>query len=714
MWRHRRDTIRLLTYPVFPLPRFGGPLDPFRLACPHCASKIVVRHEQLLGQTLPCPKCKDPVVVPSQAPAPAEPALKVGLPATRPLSSSAPQAGPRTGSPIIDSTAMTKVGDFDWNELMANEDLSTRVENGGETGLRFRSANEPDFIPLPSTYAPIFPMPASESDRPIHKQAWLIGDLAKRRQMLTLATIAITGTLFAILCFVVFLRMVGTKDKSIVIAPSIVPSDSDVKKPEAVVQSELVQTAVPNPDLASDDPAQTGGFTPIDPTESLNEIPTPPPNPATMLVPSSPSSSPDIPNGPKNDEGDAITSLFHGLEVILGTGKMSDDLSAQNSALQELNIENAPESLAQVFYPMPKPVPNWDEKTKLVFQSFQVKDISILRCFDMFGRMADIGITVDWQSCRVAGIDLSKKIEINEKGKSIAELVEKIILTSGLAWRLDGSGLPVVSAPKTAMESKVRVDWSTAGLFPDGSEQEGCNALIRLWGYDNVCRFGEGQLLWSEQATPIEKANMQASLCELARVRNLDANHPWTKATASPLIFSSSYWNNSFAALERRIGPTIFANEKRPIPDLLMTAAAELKLNLVIDWQNVWSHGLTPKESTAIVLGGRTFPQTARRFLNDYALEIVPIFDDTVWLTTREERRRLIRVVPVRLPKNYKLDDLRQSLRILAPVVANDFRFRVEPVPGTEDLFFARICSPRADQLNDPDVMIGLGWPDHP
>ena len=605
---------------------------------------------------------------------------------------------------------MTKVGDVDWKELMANEDLSARIENGGETGLRFRSANEPDFIPIPSTFSPIVPMPASKSTRPIQKRAWQSGDLTKRRQMLTLATIAITGTLFAILCFVVFLRMVGTKDRPIVIAPSSAPSDSNVKKPETIVPSELVQTIVSNPDRASEDPGQTDISTPIGPAETSNETPIPPPNPATLLA----SPSNNVPNEPKKDEGDAINSLFSGLEVFLGTGKMSEDLSAPNNALQELNIENAPESLAQVFYPMPKPVPNWDEKAKLVFPSFQVKDISLLRCFDMFGRMADIGITVDWQSCRVAGFDLAKKIDINEKGKSIAELVEQIIQANGLAWRLDENGLPVVSAPNAAMESRVRVDWSTAGLFPDGFEQEGCKTLIRLWGYDDVCRFGEGQLLWSEQASPIKKANMQASLCEVARVQNLATDHPWTKLTVSPLIFSSSSWNNSFAALERRIGPTIFAPEKRPIPDLLMTAAAEIKLNLVIDWQNVWSHGLTPKESTAIVLSGRTFPQTARRFLNDYALEIVPILDDTVWLTTREERRGLIRVVPVRLPKNYTLDDLRQSLRILAPLGGNDLRFRVESVPGTEDLFFARICSPRADQLNDPDVMIGLGWPDHP
>ena len=189
---------------------------------------------------------------------------------------------------------------------------------------------------------------------------------------------------------------------------------------------------------------------------------------------------------------------------------------------------------------------------------------------------------------------------------------------------------------------------------------------------------------------------------------------PYFYFSSSPLIFSTSEWNNSFSALQRQISNTVFAPEKRPIPELLMTAANETNLNLLIDWQSVWSHGLTPKASAAIVLGGRTFRQTARRFLEEYALEIVPIFDDTVWLTTREARRGLIRVVPVRMPKNYKLDDLRQSLRILAPMGSGDRKFRVEAIPGTEDLFFARICNPRVDQLNDPDVMIGLGWPDRP
>ncbi len=611
---------------------------------------------------------------------------------------------------------MTKVGDVDWNEVLASEDLSTRNEGGGESGARFRSVNEPDFIPIPSTFTPITPLPASESNKPIHKQAWQNTNIAKRRQMLTLATIGITGSLFAIGCFVVFIRMVGSKSQPMAKGQVVAPQLPGLNQPESVIEK------IPDPWIGLDPPVDEGSNTdvPSQATEAKPPGDTPesiaPQSAPAMTAPTSPAIAPSQEPASTFDN-DVVPSVFDfaGIPSILGTANTSLNISTSNGDLPELNVENAAVYQAQVFHPLPKPVPSWDENSKLVQSAFRTKDkISLLRCIDLFGRMTGVGITIDWQSCRVAGIDLAKKVDIDEKDKSIAELMAQLVQSNGLEWALDGNGLPIISASKAAMEAKLQVDWTTTGLFPEGSEQEASNALLRLWGYDDVCGFSDGRLNWREQASPIKKANLQASLCELAKLQRLDPSHSWRMPTESPLVFSPSYWNSSFAGFERKISPTVIAPERRPIPDLLMTAADETKLNLVIDWQNVWSHGLTPKESTAIVLGGRTFPQTAKRFLTDFALEIVPILDDTVWLTTREARQKLIRIVPVRMPKNYKIDDLRQSLRLLAPVVDDQTRFRVVPIPGTEDLFFARICSPRADQLNDPDLMLSLGWHDKP
>ena len=675
-----------------------------------------MRHEQLLGQTLPCPKCKEPISVPIAAPTTIEPKANTTSGANAPLFA----AVPRTGAKIIDSTALTKVGDVDWNDLLANEDLSTRVDNA-DGSARFRSLSEQDSLPSPTALTPI--SPTSESSKPIHKHALQSTDAAKRRLVLTMATIGITGSLLAIGVFVAFIRMVGTKptaiakvslaqqklpdlNKSNPITPSVsAETETKTSPPEAAPPNTIdVQSpSLPDPEFVSPN-SQTSNTSIANPTPTPPE-PTPPQPDTNRKVVGKPA--------PTDDEGESISSLFaldNFKPLLSGNGNANLNISDINSAPQDLNIEDGAVYQAQVFHPLPKAIPIWNDASKFVLGSFRKKDISLVRCIDLLGRMTGIGITLDWQSCRVAGIDLAKKISIDEQGKSIAELMEKIVEENGLEWTLDGLGLPVVSASKAAAAAKAPTDWSIVGLFPAGLEREGCEALIQLWGYESVCSYSDGRLQWTDQATPIEKANMEASLCELAIVRKLEAGNPWTKASETPLVFSPGKWNISFNALDRKIRSNVFTTESRPIPDLLMTAAAETNLTLVIDWQNVWSHGMTPKETAAIVFAGRTFPQTAKRFLTDYALELVPIMEDTVWLTTREARRGLVRVVPVRLPQNSKIDDLRQFLRILAPVVNDRAKFKVVPIPGADDLFFARICTPRADQLSDPDVILGLGW----
>ena len=434
----------------FHCPSLVPPVDPFRLECPHCSSKIVVRHEQLLGQTLPCPKCKGSVVVPAKAPASTslasnQPALKGNSAAPWPVAPTTTPTVPRPGASVIDSAAMTKVGDVDWNEVLASEDMSTRNESGSDSGLRFRSVNEPDFIPIPSTFAPITPLSASESTKPIHKQAWQSSDIAKRRQMLTLATIGITGSLFAIGGFVMFTRMVGTKSQPIAKSPDIAPSLPAINEPEKEVEKESDPTVLPEGTI--DKGNHTDDVPPIPKKEPPGD--TPEPSSPQQAASAANAAIPPSPESNSAFDNNAISSVFDfGIGSILGTDNTSLVISAPNSDLPELNVENAAVYQAQVFHPLPKPIPNWSENAKLV-QSFRTKDkISLLRCIDLFGRMTGIGITVDWKSCRVAGIDLSKKVVINEKDKSIAEMMERLVQENGLEWVLDGNGLPVISASK--------------------------------------------------------------------------------------------------------------------------------------------------------------------------------------------------------------------------------------------------------------------------
>jgi len=626
---------------------------------------------------------------------------------------------------------MTKIGDFDWNELFANEDLSTRTDNQDESTMRFRSANEPDFIPIPSTYKSITPMPTSALDTPIHKQTWQSSDATKRRYILTLATIGIAGSFLAIGGFIAFTQMVGSKNPEIAAVP-IVPQNNPEANQATKTESEpdpnsistQLENSQPSPDSLGTEtelPTRTSGnaVPPIESSSapSVASDASMPLLDQTLHVPpvdQSVASVPTVASELAVQPAETLGSAFEGLNRFLRTENSDSIMLSIESESSGLNIEDAEVYLAQQFHPPPKAIPVWEKNAKTPLSTFRKKEISLLQCIDVFGRMTGVGITLDWQACRVAGIDINKKFPINETNTTIFEMFEKVVQANGLVWSLDVLGLPVVTVPTDVMSAKMKIDWSVAGLFAGGMEQEGCDVLIRLWGYDGMCRVGEGKLIWSDDATPIEKANMQSSLYELAKLNKLDSANLWSKPPSSLLIFSPSYWNDSFEALGRRIGPAVFAPEKRPISDLLTTAASECKLNLVVDWKSVWGHGLTPSDTAATILAGRTFPQVAERFLGDFELEIAPISEDTVWLTSRKTRRKLYFVVPVRLPKNSKLDDLRQDLRMLAPVVDEQTQFKVVPMPGSEDLFFARICMPRVDQLNDPDVTQGLGWPDRP
>lgn len=38
-------------------------VEPFRILCPACSTKLVVRQAELVGRTVPCPKCKSAIHV---------------------------------------------------------------------------------------------------------------------------------------------------------------------------------------------------------------------------------------------------------------------------------------------------------------------------------------------------------------------------------------------------------------------------------------------------------------------------------------------------------------------------------------------------------------------------------------------------------------------------------------------------------------------------
>lgn len=239
-------------------------MEPFRLVCPQCSSKVIVRHAQMIGQTLPCPKCRGPIQVeaPAQPPPPLEAKPSESLKeTTTPLRSN---VRPST----INSGAITKVDPADWD--LGNLEAGLGEPSAGAPG---NASELPDFseveaLPIPSLNSPTPSATATTTATSTASQAAgrdaattatgpvnassvggappipgavpgvTPGKLRQqqaqsRRQLILLGTVGMTGCLLAVLAFLAFLQSFGKgTTKSPVAQKNPVESDGNPGKPE--------------------------------------------------------------------------------------------------------------------------------------------------------------------------------------------------------------------------------------------------------------------------------------------------------------------------------------------------------------------------------------------------------------------------------------------------------------------------------------------------
>lgn len=546
-----------------------------------------------------------------------------------------------------------------------------------------------------------------------------------------LSTIAGTGTLFAIVCFIAFIKFFGDSPKSNLDIQANQPAAAEVGK-----NGELNSEAPPVADSTSEKTAgpvhevigQTAETGTKEPTHAPSTIESAAGNSSQSIEPQVASNAPNRESNnvsptanskvdgnpsqvsPSADPDKEFAELFTQdlFKPILNGNRPSTANLGTTQTTDDLDVQNAMVDIGNVYHPLPKTVPNWEDRSKLQFTSIRMQDASLLRCIDWFGRTTGVGITLDWQSLRAAGIDPSQKISFESQRKTAGEILGEIINTHHLEWSISPQGLPVVRAPNAVIDSRMPKDWSVTQYVTTNNEAELCQQLLRLWGAESFCAYRNGSLNWTEQANPIDKANVLTSLLILAHLQNR------THAVPPDFqeLFSPSLWQACFDRLKKTVRKSTIAPDARPIPELLMTAASDIQVNLFIDWQHVWGHGLAPDEMAVMYLPGRTLPQISTRFLNNFGLELVPIASDSVWLTTADVRRKMIRVLPIRLSADMKFDDLKQSLLPLAPLGPDEnSRYRLEPISGVPEFYWARICTPRTDQASDFNLIQTFGWP---
>jgi hypothetical protein len=617
---------------------------------------------------------------------------------------------------------MTKEDYGDWDEVLAN--IPQNIHDNPES-IDWGNPLE-DHSPNAAVYVEPF-RPEVASRPSSNDRAWQSQSVAKKRQLLLVATIGILSTVLAGLGFLAFLRSM---------AKPIAKEDKNKieQKVENAASNKVADPPLPEPKLPTMETSTTQpSATPEDPndkTESSDS--TIPPNtdlsstgqpntdlPSTGLPVTPNTRSPTTDQEPAPDSKLSQTEIDKKLSDLFGPTGFGELLSSSSTLTesgfgkkltpQDLEIDDLSETKQLLFHPAPKVLPPWNEAIETQrLERIKFQDMSLATCMEFFSRATAVGITIDWESIRAAGLDEKMSLSCDLQKKNIKEILTELLDRQGLGIEVE-DGFPIVR-PRTLDAPPPLVTLDLSGIVPNGSEQKLAEQLVMLWELEARCDASGGKMLWKPIATNIDVAKVRSTIELLTDMSTPKPDGGKDQNAISRHLFDPNEWKEVRSLLNRKIGSSIVIPDKRGVTELMTIAFRELDAELLIDWKSVWQHGLSPREEDVSVLRNRTLTQVTGKYLDEFALELVPIARNSLWLTTESTRRQQFIIVPVQCAAD-KLEETKRALRPLAPkTIDGQSLFKFEPVAGLSDWYLARICRPRLSQIVEPELESTFAW----
>jgi hypothetical protein len=300
------------------------------------------------------------------------------------------------------------------------------------------------------------------------------------------------------------------------------------------------------------------------------------------------------------------------------------------------------------------------------------------------------------------------KLSIDLQKKNFNEILTELLNGQGLGIEIE-DGFPIIR-PMESEPPTPNATLDMTGFVPNGFEQKLAEQLVALWEIEAKCDATAGKLVWKANASPIDVAKVQSTMQLLSNIASPNPEIGKDPKGNSRLLFDPNEWKEGRSILERKIDSTVIIPDARSVSELLTIAASKVDVDLLIDWKSAWQHGLAPKEMEVSVFRNRTLLQVAGKYLDEFALELVPIDRKSILLTTEAMRRQQYIVVPVRCAVD-KLDEVKRGLRSIAPLApSGQSLFKFEPIAGTTDQYLVRICRPRLSQIEEPELESAFGW----
>lgn len=729
-------------------------MDPFRIVCPACSTKLVVRQPELVGRTVPCPKCKNAIHVVRAGQVAWNPGTVAAGDLSNSESSEPKKANPPAKAPqkppsSVNSEAITKADPGDWDLEAFESALAEQNAPSGDLaqGGFFRdSSAEPSPSRKketePFAIQPLDPPSSSVGSTTVPAAAWQSPQAKTRRQLLTLIVVGISGCVLAALAFVAFLNYVKSNRDQPKIqnnppAAAIQPADANLKKAQAPKPDEPAnpQEIARQPELekppeltieAAPGVNRIEPMVPADPKEpSAAQAPglkfnPPAPAPENSVPEKDPTqtgiSAIDQPlpidQTPPIDE--PLPSIFKDFLPIFDRSSQPgwSDLGKQGDKTidQELSIENSEVAFSREYYPQPIPLPNWTERSERKFGRIRTPEMTLLSFVHWLNRITGHAISIDWFLFNLSDVGLDTPFKLESEGTSGEEILKQFTAQIGAQVDIDPQGFVFIRPSAEKLSNKLKPDGTTslgtlATGLPEGQDQSILKLVLDLLQVDG-CEYNEGKLSWGPDATAYQQAQVLAAL---ASIREAIAMDPPIENQVFDFNRPEA-WMSLLRKSQMKLPKEQILYEERPILDIMIKAAQASQCELLIDWPAVWSHGLHPNRMALSLLRGRTMLEVSNRFLEDHSLELVPLDSRTWMLTTEGQRRSMIRLLAVRTDRGVSLEDMRVSLRGLVPRSANGKSlFRSEVLPGAPGVALLRICPPNSNLLGDEELVGALG-----
>ncbi len=226
---------------------------------------------------------------------------------------------------------------------------------------------------------------------------------------------------------------------------------------------------------------------------------------------------------------------------------------------------------------------------------------------------------------------------------------------------------------------------------------------------------------WSDQASLTQRSEMAVFLDQAREIYSLPAKSGFfmspsdlSEGNEHRLAWTQPVkaYNEAYQRL-KKTGRSVFA-EVTSSPSLLESAARECELELLFDWPSLQSHGFSSATSSLSIFKNRTWPQIAKRIMDQFDLVAVIDSPKRLILTTLAQQRRWQKATILQVRPGESIESIGESFRMLSPTNAKGLStLSVTPLPKKDptdaaEFVVVRHCPPNTKQLQFLEVRRAL------